>query len=813
MEIQLLNTPKFKMAVAAIEKKFSIKCKKQLCLIFFLLIVISIKAQTQSIISKSMFAGDTWLHGCMAQSIQMNVRPLHGTLDLSNELGNTFAIRYRPNAHFVGIDSFILYVQNIDNQGLIINETQIFKVAVTAPLLQLKDDFGQIIANQTITLNPLANDISANGGLQLRALPLVNHGTANIVNNQIQFTPKLGFQGVTHIHYLACSQIDTCATAQITLYVTPETLPHQDTLCVYAYKNQAVTFVAPLDFELNHAFTPQQGVVFPHNEAFTYIPATNYVGKDSFELHLPTANSHFFVQVSVVDRDAPPQYLRPDFAFTSKNNIITTNVLLNDSQDVTLANLGQVTNGRASILPNGNIEFVPNSDFEGIATVEYFGAQQGITYNERGLLTIIVHNYMPSRSEFKLTAVAGLPLKMRYPVPITDFYFDIVNSPQFGVIEYQLNTKMLIYTSQQNATHDACDVRYRVGNESKLVRLIFNILPSNVCLDECMQTGDANGDGVVDMLDLSTLAQHLGTTKHSATPQNANWQLFGDNGKDLKLADLNRDGIISAADTNVLSANFGQTYQLRPALPILPAYAQLNLTTNTNAIYNGDVVELKISLGSENQPIKNIKGFNFSFEFDPNQINRDALSIDFKPNKWLKFSSPTLEMVKRTQANRVEAAIIQASGRTVKGHGEVGVVRVVIVEDLCCFFQRSKSVVRFAIKEARLIDSAGNSWVLPDQVIEIPIKEMGKMERTAPLTNTDLWAFPNPTNGSLQLHLNGDNALNIIKIYDMLGKQVATFDMDNIKYATIDISHLPKGFYVLEANTLEGRLVKKINKL
>jgi hypothetical protein len=811
MEIKSSDTQKFK--IAAIEKLFLNQCKKNVCLITLVIIFLHIQTQAQTVISKSISVGDTWLYGCTAQNVRTDLRPQNGTLDIKNTLGNIFSIQYRPNAHFIGLDSFYLNVQKIDNQGIITNEIQIFKAEIAAPRIQLKDDFGQISANQTITLNPLANDVSDNGILQLRAIPLVNHGTATIINNQIQFTPKLDFKGVTHIHYLACLPSDTCATAQMTLYVSPETLPQKDTICVYTFKNQPVTFVAPIGLELNNIFSPQQGVAFSNNSAFTYIPSINFAGKDSFELQLPNGQSRYMVFVFVINQTAPPQYLHPDVAFTTKNSTIISDVLVNDYQDVVIENIGQVTNGEAILLPNGNIQFIPQPDFEGVATVEYLGTRQGVRLTERGILTIIVHNFMPTKSEFRLTAVAGVPLKMRYPAPITHFHFDIVNSPQFGILEYQANTNTLIYTSRQNATNDVCLVRYQVGNESKLVRLVFDIVPSQNCTDACTQIGDANGDGVVDMHDLSTLAQHLGTMRNPLTPQNANWQLFSDNGTDLKNADLNADGIINAADTSVLSANLGRTYQIQPILPTRFADAQLHLVTNSDTIYNGDMVEFKISLGSENQPAMDIKGFNFSFEFEPNQVNRNSLSVNFQPNKWLKFSAPTLELTKQTQTNRIEAAIVQASGRTVKGHGEVGAVRVVIVEDLCCFYQRAKSVARFAIKDATLIDSAGNIFALPEQVLEIPIKENYKMERVAPLSNADLWAFPNPTNGVLQLHLNGNNALKNIKIFNMLGQQVLLHDIEQLKAATFDISHLPKGFYLLEVNTLEGRLVKKINKL
>jgi hypothetical protein len=61
--------------------------------------------------------------------------------------------------------------------------------------------------------------------------------------------------------------------------------------------------------------------------------------------------------------------------------------------------------------------------------------------------------------------------------------------------------------------------------------------------------GDANSDGVVNLLDLNALASNFGQSSQS----------FAD-------GDFSGDGIVNIADFNALAQNFGSTYSAAPAL-------------------------------------------------------------------------------------------------------------------------------------------------------------------------------------------------------------------------------------------------------
>ena len=79
--------------------------------------------------------------------------------------------------------------------------------------------------------------------------------------------------------------------------------------------------------------------------------------------------------------------------------------------------------------------------------------------------------------------------------------------------------------------------------------------------------------------------------------------------------------------------------------------------------------------------------------------------------------------------------------------------------------------------------------------------------------------FPNPTINNLTINISAGSITNEVgikevKIYNVLGEEVISqkFESQNSKEQTINVSALPQGMYILEANTGKGVIRKKIVK-
>lgn len=74
---------------------------------------------------------------------------------------------------------------------------------------------------------------------------------------------------------------------------------------------------------------------------------------------------------------------------------------------------------------------------------------------------------------------------------------------------------------------------------------------------------------------------------------------------------------------------------------------------------------------------------------------------------------------------------------------------------------------------------------------------------------TQLQVFPNPSNGHVQVQLNGQDRMETIRLLDLLGNRVAEFPLQQID-GTVDL-HLdyPTGYYILQVHTTNGRVANK----
>ena len=77
---------------------------------------------------------------------------------------------------------------------------------------------------------------------------------------------------------------------------------------------------------------------------------------------------------------------------------------------------------------------------------------------------------------------------------------------------------------------------------------------------------------------------------------------------------------------------------------------------------------------------------------------------------------------------------------------------------------------------------------------------------------SSLSVYPNPTEGILNISVNGDNNFTKVAVFNLLGQRVyhATFDHGNNE--SIDISDLNSGVYLMEITTDKGSTIRRIIK-
>ena len=71
-----------------------------------------------------------------------------------------------------------------------------------------------------------------------------------------------------------------------------------------------------------------------------------------------------------------------------------------------------------------------------------------------------------------------------------------------------------------------------------------------------------------------------------------------------------------------------------------------------------------------------------------------------------------------------------------------------------------------------------------------------------------LSVFPNPAQTKININLTGYKGMSVIKLYDVNGKQVATYSTPQVN-SEIDISKLVNGVYMLNIVTSDGEVLNR----
>ncbi len=803
--------------IASVQNRTNRKVWKILSAIVTLMTPMFVQAQT--IQSSSVYNDDKWQQEVEAFRANPQQLPRNGTLQLEGDGHHTITLRYKSNPNFVGTDTFRLrlLVPTMPSSW----EEHVFVMNVQANLMTIVDDDIMVRQENSIRFSPLSNDVIQHGNLRLVAVPLVNNGTATVAGNDIVFVPNPNFSGLTHLNYLVCSDRNRCAVGLTTLYVTPQQLPDVDTIRVFTEKNTTAKFLLPEGFVLNQLVSaPQFGNLANPAPIFLFAPQPNFVGQDQFDFE-NSAGKKLHVKIEVYQKSTPPQYLRPDEAFLVPNGSVLIPILQNDNGTaLRIQSVTTDTNGTSEIVNGTQIRFTPNPDFEGAAALTYRATQNGTPIEEVGKVRIMVSRFQPNSNLYRFNAYENTPLILNYAVPISDYSFLIHRAPLAGTLDYNQQNRQLIYTPDGSRPTDYFEVKYKVSGQEILIQTAINVsnMRPNCINDDCLWAGDANADGIVDMRDMFFIAENIGekgvfqnNINAQWSPQNAdNWVQNSSNGRNLKHADTNGDGIISAADTVAIAENYGKmrTYQSH-SIPF-PSNIPLRLVPQQSTMSAGDMVTFKLLLGDAQNPVFDVKGLGFILNYDATRW-RDDWNIDFKEEYWLKFPSATLQMVQQPTDGRVEAGIAPSARSRGNGWGEVAVVRAIGEDVICCFAKdNSQKILKVKLQNAFLTDANGNLMALKVEDAEIPIVERPK---NLPPSIRDLLVYPNPAKEELNIFLNGDDhELMQIRLFNILGNVVLEQKFaPETRQTKLSVGELTNGFYLLEAITFNGsKVVQKV---
>ena len=738
-------------------------------------------------------------------------------------------------------------ISNIFRYALLALIATVLPFLVQSQNVVAVNDYAGTNINNSVTVNVLAND-QVPAGAFIDKVVLVNNCTAVISNNNLIVTPNRDFTGVALLNYTVCADLTkkNCSCGLLALNVSDQPLPiyAEQTLYVKPGQKTYLTLPTLYNTSLTASRTLNGGTLrFVQGVQYSYTPKFGFTGHDELLVQTYDDNGNMksmLLNFEVLNIPAARKYAADDYYNTLTNKDISFNVLANDKTayitglQIDYANIygGSIVSGTY-----GAGVFRPQNGFKGIATIPYrIAASDGTT--EMATAFITVSDFAPARDAFLITAPKDRSTQFvfRYQSPVVgNFTKPISNySPDYGSLKFYpqfngivngkqiIDSNIFIYTPPSiyiPGQDDGFNLRYCLSDDCTLyknVKLFVHLDTASNC-GTGVFAGDTNNDGVVDMQDLYPVARNMGSYGKARSNGNINWgaQCSSDwgtkdaanNNLDLKFADADGDGVLTAADTSAISYNFGNTNTIFAEKTAQPSSLAVQLISPVTAVHPGDMVEIHVSIGSPEIPAVDLSGVSFNVNFDPKRLNANTIGMDFDKAGFMVQYNAALWLNQITGNGVLTTALVRSLSKPASGHGTIGTVHGVVIEDVAGFKGGDQQFLTISIPNILATNDAGQSVLLEGTQIKIPI--LPKDDK-AVLQNSDLHIFPNPSNVKAEFYLNGTNEMQSITVYDATGRNVKTVNDIHSKQLFLPTNDMAHGMYIVNIATTKGNLVKKL---
>ena len=780
----------------------------------------------------------------------ITISPSFGELELIETSNFNYSVQYTPDTDYIGSDHFrILRWATSPAPHL---ELLDVTVTVEPALIQANHDYSTTTAGQAVTIDVLENDLSSNGIKLLRAIPAVNHGTAayNEGESVVTFQPAAGFSGLAHFNYVICNGLGDCDEGTVSISVMPAETPTEDEIIrVFTEKNQSQFILVPPEYQWVSG--PENGIYDAGADVPEYHPQLDYTGMDEIVFTYQGHQLVFDIEVLNLEENT---FAFDDRFFTTTNSGISLDVLENDlSVSGSCLSYTQAENGTI-VHPNGSpagyFEYTPDPGFVGVDQFTYTTFLTSCAGDpETATVNIFVSNFEPDRSTFHMATPKETPIIIGYNVPVATFRFEVSAQGELGsafFLSGEVDTvingvaitghNLLIYTPDEGVTTgiDEFEITYCLEDPSsntcavsKTVKVFMEILDVGsgegpVCVGDCVWPGDTNFDGLVSMADLLPIGLSMGEVGSSRPDVTFDYwygqyaddwgSLFGgaESNVDLKHIDADGNSIVTATDTTAIQLFYGRTHSMVPE--VLPYVPYDFILEGPLFVQPGDLVNIKIKIGTADQPADDVYGFVFPYLYNPDFVEAESVRVSWNSSSWLTYSSPVLHMQHNDFGGFLEAGYTRTSGISASGHGEIGQLQAIITDDLIGIRPDSDEIaIEIGGIDGSVMNSAGQMSAAYIQPYTLRVRL--KNDEPEQLNEDQLLTYPNPTKDYLSVHLNGGRNFQHVAVYSLTGQLVQSVRGVETNHAEINLNNLPNGIYILEVATQDGLINKKVQVL
>ena len=343
--------------------------------------------------------------------------------------------------------------------------------------------------------------------------------------------------------------------------------------------------------------------------------------------------------------------------------------------------------------------------------------------------------------------------------------------------------------------------------------------------------GDANNNGIVDHCDILPIGYAFGEVGPARLEESNEayeqvvtvlWEEAFPDGNNYAHADANGDGIVDFIDLTTVFYNYDISYEETIPLPLIsgtpgidvPLYFDMpNLSEPLTA---GSTLDIPLYLGTESIPVNNLHGLAFTIEYQSDFF--ESVEINLNP-EWLStdalflFEAPVNLDEDGTQPiGELDVAITHfGKENSSSGYGQIGTMSIIIQDVLVDLMPINDSAdVVLSIRKIAMYNQEFELESVVEDSVQLMIYHPEALTSTTKPEIAEPGIYPNPTKGNIIIE--SDSAIEWVELYDSKGAKVLEVNGKQEQKLSLDLQerNITPGLYTAILYNKEGQHIKKL---
>lgn len=338
--------------------------------------------------------------------------------------------------------------------------------------------------------------------------------------------------------------------------------------------------------------------------------------------------------------------------------------------------------------------------------------------------------------------------------------------------------------------------------------------------------GDINNNGEVSSFDLLFLGYAYGQQGASRPNPSTNWiaqtaaplwgTSFPGSQLDISYGDCDGNGVIDLQDVTVIQQNYGlqnSSYSPGVILTGIPGQdptVEIKRTTN-DTLTPGALEAFEIHFGQNH--VNNFYGISFTISYDTAYV--DSVVNVYDAAGWITNNGQDAVIqvydsyIQPNSANgkdgRIDVAYSRINGLPVFGFGFVGLFSIIMEENVSGKTGSPPIDFEFEVLNIEMVDEALNIQPTVPSISEFIILTNNQ---TPIIKEPELLMFPNPASSEVTLFSEQVN-IEQLEIIDINGQRILDITVQSTEI-TIPIQDLSNGMYIVKLSTPHGLVIRKL---